>query len=341
MNNNTRRQRWLSDASAAILIFLIINILMVSSPMTYLLAPILLPVFLLYILAGMGRTTLLIAAAAGILPYLVMGGGRAAVAMMLPVVLMAFVQYFIIILKPKKTWALTAVILAALLGIILNGFLSIYVLQGSDFFTFSSQISESIRSEFLAMLSGTAYELPLSQAQAIRQLSESITPEFVQDLVPGIVISWSMISGYLSLRLAGRFLNFEQFQSVSVPTFGEIRISPVLLVFFMALSGGGVYFSGTDARLGSLAYNTGFGVVTFLGAVGAMSLFWQFLTVQLKYRRSFPKLVLTLATLYFFSGSWMTILTILDSILDFRNITGKSLWNWVRFKIMQSGKEAD
>lgn len=341
MNNNSSRRGWRYDTSVTVLIFLLINILTVSSPLVYILAPVLLPVFLLVILAVNGQTAFLIATGVGLIPYLMLGDGRSAVAMLLPVILMLTVQYLIIMYQPKPAWALAATILSAFLGILLNGYLSIYVLQGSDFFQFSTQIADGIRAEFLAMLTGGPYELPPSQAQSIRALSDSITAQFVQDLVPGIVISWSMVSGYLSLRFASRFLNSEHFKSVSVPAFGELRITPVLLVFFLALSGSGLYLTGNDQRVGSLLFNTGFGVVTFLGAVGAMSLIWSFLTVYLKYKRSLPKLIFTAASLYFFSGSWMTILTIIDSVFDFRNISKKSLWSWIRYKVKQATKEAD
>lgn len=341
MNNNSRRRTWLNDSSVVILLFLIVNILTISSPMTYVLAPVLLPVFLLSILAVSGQTTFLLAAGAGLIPYLLLGDGRSTVAMLLPVILMLVVQYLIIMYRPKATWALVATTAAAFAGIALNGYLSIYILQGSDFIQFSTQIAESIQTEFLAMLTTGTYELPPSQVDSIRQLSSSITPEFIQDLVPGILISWSMVSGYLSLRVAKRFLKLEHFKSVDTPSFGALRISPVLLVGFLILSGSGIYLTATDPRWGSLLFNTGYGVVTFLGAVGAMSLIWDFLTVYLKYKRNFPKLVFTLASLYFFSGSWMTILTIVDSVFDFRNLSNKSLWRWIRYKISQGKKETD
>lgn len=341
MNNNSSRRGWRYDTSVAVIVFLLINIMTVSSPMAYLLAPVLLPVFLLVVLAVNGQTAFLITAGVGVIPYLVMGNGRSAVAMLLPVIFMLAVQYFIILYQPKPVWALTATTLAAFLGILLNGYLSIYVLQGSDFIGFTTQIAGTIRAEFLAMLTGGPYELPPSQAQSIQSLSDSITPEFVQDLIPGITISWSMISGYLSLRFARRFLNLEHFKSVSVPSFGSLRINPFLLVFFLALSGGGIYLTGNEQRLGSLLFNTGYGVVTFLGAVGAMSLIWSFLTNTLRYKHTLPKLIFTAASLYFFSGSWMTILTIIDSVVDFRNTSKKSLWSWVRYKITQATKEAD
>ena len=341
MNNNSRRRSWLNDSSVVILIFLVINILTISSPLTYILAPVLLPVFLLSVFAVSGQTTFVLAAGIGLIPYLLLGDGRSTVAMLFPVILMLVVQYLIIMYRPKPAWALAITTLAAFVGIVINGYLSIYILQASDFVQFSTQIADSIRTEFLAMLTNGTYELPPSQAESIRQLSNSITPEFIQDLVPGIVISWSMVSGYLSLRFAKRFLKQEHFKGVETPTFGELRISPFLLVFFLVLSGSGIYLTANDQRLGSLLFNTGYGVVTFLGAVGAMSLVWSFLTVYLKYKRNFTKLVFTLSSLYFFSGSWMTILTIIDSVFDFRNLSNKSLWHWIRYKIKKSTKEAD
>lgn len=341
MKNNTGKRSWPSESIVAVFVFLIINVLTISSPATFVLAPVLLPVFLLYVLAANGLNIFLITAGVGLIPYVLLRDGRATVAMLIPIILMAVVQYLIILYRPKAPWAMLATTLAALLGIVINGYISIYVLQGSDFWAFSTQIAQSIQNELLATLSNGTYEVPPSQADSIRQLSSTITTEFIQDLIPGIVISWSMVSGYLSLRFAKRFLNFEHFKAVDLPTFGKLRINPFLLALFLAMSGSGIFLTPNNQRLSSLLFNTGFGVITFLGAIGAMSLIWDYLTVNLHYKRSFPKLVFTLASLYFFSGSWMTLLTIIDSVFDFRNTSGSSLWHWIRFKITQMTKEAD
>lgn len=338
MNNETRNPVWLKETVSAMLVILIGSIIMLMSPATILLAPVLMPVFLLFVLAAQGWKAFLMTLGAGLLPFIVIGMGLSSVVLLLPGLLITAALYLTLKYKPDFPIAFGAVSLAALLGMILTGYISVYVLSGSDIMAFTGETAETMRSTILGVIEGRGYELPPSQVLLIREVADSITPQFIQDLLPGTAIASSFLTGYLVLRLARRFLKrFEKFPEIKVPYIGRIRISPFLLLAFLGMAGVGMLLAERDQRLGSLLFSTGSMVISFLGAVGAMSLIWNFTEQNLRMRHPFNKGLITLTTVYLFSGSWMIALTIADSILDLRNTTGRSPYRWLRYKLFESG----
>ncbi len=338
MSKETRNPVWLKETLSAMLVMLIGSTIMLMSPATILIAPAVMPVFLLFVLAAQGPRGFFLTLAAGILPFLVLGLGWSSVILMFPGLLVTAALYLALKFKPDFRWVFGAVSLAALFGMVLTIYLSVYVLGGSDIMAFTAETARAMQATLLDLTEGRGYELPPSQIALIREAAGSITAEFIQDLLPGSAIVLSFLQGYLVLRLARRFLKrFQEYPPVSVPFIGRIRISPFLLLAFLGLGALGLLLEQSDPRLASLLFNTGSMVVSFLGAVGAMSLIWNFTEENLRMRHPFNKGLITLTAVWFFSGSWMIALTIADSILDLRNTTGKSPYRWLRYKLLESG----
>lgn len=337
MNQQTGRPGWLADPNGSILFFFIINLILVLSPMAFSIAPIIVPVLLLWVLANSGRNAFIMAAGAGILPYLVLGGRSALVAVVIPMIVMTAVLFYIQKRQLAWRWSLAATAGVILAGLILNGWFAIYVLGGSDFTTFTSEIAAGIRTELASAMAVEGVELPLSQQQALEDIRRAITAQFVQDLIPALAISWALIAGYLTLRFARRYLQIGRSKASHVPWFAMLRMEPLLLFAFITMATAGFVISPQEPRLGSLLFNTGYGVTVFLGAVGTLSLMWWSLSMNFRMRRKLPKIIIILFALFYFVGDWMALTAIIDSIFDFRNTSGRSLWRWITYQI---GKRA-
>lgn len=335
MENKKRRAPLLKDTTSIILFFLIINIAAVMSPMALMIAPVVIPVLLLYIRAQNGNNAFYLGALAGAAPYFVLGGPEIALAVIIPIAIMTAAIYGIGRFQLSWRLAFPLAALAVFTGILLNGYFSIYILQGSDLGKFSIAIADNIKNQLAGALTATGYEMPMSQQQAIDDLTKVIDPQFVQDLIPTLIISWSMIAAYAALRLARRFLKIGQTKQSHIPWFAMIGINPLLLAAFIVLSIAGSLLVPDQPRLGSLLFNTGYGVSTFLGTAGTLSLIWWSLSVKFRFRRKFTKVFLILITLFYMAGDWMILVAIADSVLDFRNISGKSLWRWLNYQVTQ------
>lgn len=337
MNNETRNPVWLKETLSAMLVSFIASIIMLMSPAAILIAPVVMPVFLLFVVTAQGWQALLMTLAAGLSPFIIFDLGVSSAALLLPGLLVTGALYLAMKLKPRFSFAFGAVSLVGFLGMVLTMYLSLYVLGGSDIMTFSGDIAEVMRSTILSTIEDIGYELPASQIQLIKDAADAITPQYILDLLPGTAMIICFFESYLVLRLSQRFLKrFEQLPKIAVPLIGRVRINPFLLLAFLGLAGLGMTLANSQERLASLFFSTGSMVIAFLGTVGAMSLIWNATEVNLKMRHPFNKGLITLTTVYFFSGSWMIALTIADSVLDFRNITDKSLYHWLRYKLFES-----
>lgn len=341
MNDSIKRPGWSGDILNSILFFFILNVLTVISPFGLGLAPIILPAILLYILAAGGRKSFLLAGAAGVIPYIAAGSIAQAAAMVLPLVLMTAALYLIHRYQLGAGASIAAAFLGIFSGLLVNAYLSIYRIAGSTLEAFSAGIAQGVRTELLSALSNGTYEVPPSQAQAVRQLADTITPQFVQDLIPTLMFCWSVAAGYLALRFAGRLFRKGGQRLFQVPWFSMLRINPLLLLFFILLAMAGYVLSPTQPRLGSILFNTGYGVTAFLGAVGCLSLVFWSLAMNFHFRRLFPKVVFSALALFYFGGDWMTFAAILDSVLDFRNLSKKSPWRWIVFQLSRIGRKED
>lgn len=333
MKNKKQRPVLLKDTTRSVLFFLVINLLAVISPMGLVVAPVVIPVMLLYILAQHGINAFTLAALAGVMPYFVLGGTEVALAMISPMILMTAVLYGIKKYQLKWRSAFFSTVLAIFLGLAISSYLSIYVIEGSDLGEFSTRIAENVKEQLKINLGSTTYELPMSQQQTIDELTGSITPQFVQDVIPSLLISWSMVGGYLTLRLARKYLKIGQTQQTHIPWFALVGINPLLLAGFIIMAIAGSTFASERPRLASLLFNTGYGVATFLGIVGTLSLIWWSLSVKFHFKGKITKIFLMLITLFYMSGDWMILVAIVDSVLDFRNISGKSLWRWMTYQV--------
>ncbi|UUM11490.1 DUF2232 domain-containing protein [Proteiniclasticum sp. QWL-01] len=333
MNNQNRRPVWLRDPLSTFLFFLILNSVTVMSPLAFSIAPVILPVLLLHVLHQTGRSGFLAAALASALPYLVLGGISSGFALMVPVLIMLGAVYLIWQRQLSWRWSILAASLALLIGLLLNAFVSIYLISGSDILRVTSSVAENVRNELTNALAASGYEIPLAQQQLIEQLKASVTPELVQDLIPTLLICWSLIGGYLTLRFARRYLPSALPVRQSVPWFAMLRIHPVLLMGFISLAMGGYLMAASSPRWGSLLFNTGYGVTLFLGMTGSLTFIWWSLSVNFRMRRRFPKMLLTLLALFYLPGEWMILAAIIDSVLDFRNASGHSLWRWMTYQL--------
>lgn len=340
MEKKNRRPALLKDATRSLLFFLIINIAAVISPAGLILAPIIVPVLLLYIRAQQGQNTFVLASLVGVMPYFVLGGTMNALAVLAPIFMMTGGLYAIKRFELSWSRALIVAVLAIFIGILLNGYFSIYVIQGSNLGEFSLTIAENVKSQLQSALGATGYEVPMSQQQLIDELTASITPEFVQDVIPTMVISWSLMSGYLLLRLARRFLKIGRTPKTNIPFFAMLGTHPLLLAFFIIIAILGGALSESQPRWSSLLYNTGYGVSMFLGIVTTLSLIWWTFSVKFRFGR-LSKVFLVLITLFYMIGDWMILVAIMDSVFDFRNRSGKSLWRWLSYTITNKMKKED
>lgn len=332
MKQSAGRAGWLRDPSASILFFFIINLVLVMSPMAVGIAPVILPGMLLMLWETVSRQTALMAAAAGLLPYIVLGGADLVVAVLVPVLLMMVILQWIRKRKLAWPWSLAATAMGILAGLAASGWFAIYIQGSSNVMVFTTDIASLVRDQLAATLNVEGVEIPLGQQQAIQDLITAITPQFVQDLIPTLAISWSFAGGYLALRFARRFLPIGRTKADHIPWFAFLRIEPLLLFAFITLATAGWLLVGTEPRLSSLLFNTGYGITSFLSAVGTLSLIWWSLSVNFGLRRRLPKIVLTVAALVYFSGDWMIVIAIVDSILDVRNTSGRSLWRWLLYR---------
>jgi|LFRM01.2.fsa_nt_gb hypothetical protein len=340
MEKKNRRPALLKDTTRSVLFFLIINIATVISPAGLMLAPIIVPVLLLYIRAQHGQNAFALASLVGVMPYFVFGGTVNALAALAPIFIMTGGLYAIKRYQLSWSKALTVAVLAIFLGILLNGYFSIYVVQGSNLSEFSLTIAENVKSQLQSALGATGYEVPMSQQQLIDELTASITPEFVQEVIPTMVISWSLMGGYLLLRLSRRFLKIGRTPKTNIPFFAMLGTNPLMLAFFIIMAILGASLSDGQPRWSSLLYNTGYGVSMFLGIVGTLSLIWWTLSVKFRFGR-LSKVLLVLITLFYMVGDWMILVAIVDSVFDFRNISGKSLWHWLTYTMKSKMKKED
>lgn len=340
MEKKKRGPALLKDTTRSVLFFLIINIALVISPAGLMLAPIFIPVLLLYIRAQQGQNAFVLASLAGVMPYFVLGGTEHAVAALAPIVIVTAALYAI--RRYQLSWpkALAIAVLAIFLGILLNGYFSIYIFQGSNLSELSSTIAENVKNQLQNALGATGYEVPMSQQQLIDDLTASITPSFVQDVIPTMVITYSLIGGYLVLRLARRFLKIGRTPKTNIPFFAMLGINPIFLALFIIMTILGASLADGQPRWSSLLYNTGYGVSMFLGIVGTLSLIWWTLSVKFPFGK-LSKIFLVLITLFYMVGDWMILVAILDSVFDFRNISGKSLWHWLSYSLKNKLKKED
>lgn len=333
MKQSSGKADWLKEPSASILFFFIINLVLVMSPLAVGIAPVILPGMLLMLWETVSRQTALMAAAAGLLPYVVLGGTNLLVAVLVPVLLMMLILQWVRRRKLAWPWSLAATALGIFAGLLVSGWFAIYIQGGSDVMTFTAQIAATVRDQLAATMTVDGVEIPLGQQQAIQDLITAITPQFVQDLIPTLAISWAFVGGYLALRFARRFLPIGRTKVDHIPWFAFLRIEPLLLFAFISLATIGWLLVGSEPRLSSLLFNTGYGITSFLSAVGTLSLIWWSLSVNFGLRRRLPKVILTVAALVYFSGDWMIVIAIFDSILDVRNTSGRSLWRWLLYRV--------
>lgn len=330
----------MKETLSAMLVIVIAGSLMLIIPSTILIAPVLISVFLLFVLGAQGWQGFLMTLAAGLIPFIVLGVGFNGLTMVLPILPITVALYWIVRSGRGFPTALGALSLASILGISLTLYFTIYIISGSDLVWFTGEMAKTMQQGILAIGEGRGYELPPSQLQLIKEAADSITPGFIQDLLPGTGIALGLTQGYLVLRFARRYLKkFTEFKEIQVPLISRIRISPFLLLLFLVMAGFGMIIGENDQRIASILFSTGSIMVSFLGAVGAMSLIWNFAEAGIRMRHPFNRALFTLVTLYFFSGTWMIVLTIADSILDFRNTSGTSIYRWLRYKLFESKKE--
>ncbi|MFB0918204.1 MAG: DUF2232 domain-containing protein [Clostridiaceae bacterium] len=336
--NNLRQEdnrQWLHIS----ILFLLVNIGIIFSQGFYIFAALICPVYLAYVYTRFGWNAALLTGIAGLLPYALLGGPENLLMATVTFIIMTLGHILILKLDVSPAKALMILGGAAALSIIANTGIFIYIIEKTDLVSFFNGVAKTGQNIILSMIEQSKTTLPESQKLAFKEVSDSITPRFIIDQSPAVVIQYGITIGYLGLRLAKRFLKSARINPAEVPYFSEIKINPLLLFFGFIFMLGGMYLDSSNIRSGSILFHTGYGLVNYLGIAGGSSLIWWFMTARLKIRNRLFK-VLGILSLMFFTGiNPFILLAIIDSVLDFRNLSGKSLYNYIKWMINPQKEE--
>lgn len=335
--NNLRQEdnrQWLHIA----ILFLLVNIGIIFSQGFYIFAALICPVYLAFVYTRFGWNAALFTGIAGLIPYALIGGPENLLMASVTFIIMTLGHLLILKLDATPGKALVVLSGAAALSILANTGVFIYFIEKTDLVSFFNGVAKTGQNIILSMIEQSKATLPESQRLAFNEISESITPRFIIDQSPAVVLQYAMTIGYIGLRLAKRFIGSSRIKTADVPYFSEIKINPLLLFFGFVSMLGGMYLDSMDVRAGSIFFHTGYGLVNFLGIAGCSSLVWWFMTTRLKIKNRLFK-VLGILSLMFFTGvSPFIMMAIIDSVMDFRNLSGKSLYNYIKW-IINSRKE--
>lgn len=339
MNQNNTRQVDQRQWYPAALLFLLLNVLIIYSQGFILTAALICPIYLLFIYSRHGTVAFFSTAAAGLLPYAVLGGADNLLAAAVTFLIMTFGHLLVIKLKASPAKALLIMAAAGTASMVFNLGILIYIVEKTDFMGFFAGIASESSKMVLNVLEQSEVTLPESQKLLFKEIAAALTPTMIADQVAPMVIQYGAIIGYLGLRLSWRAIADGRLKPVKVPYFSELKINTLVLFPTFVLILAGVYFEGSSLRAGSLLYNTGYSLLTFLGVIGGLSMVWWFLSARMRVTNRLARVLGAAAAMFLLGTDTMILMTVVDSVMDFRNLSGSSLWAYLIWKFKATREE--
>lgn len=331
-NNIKNKNREMILYTAGAFLISLFLILTQSYP---LLGLIIMPLYLLKVWGMTGTGKLLLVYGAGMIPYFT-GGLTEGISVAVPVLLTALALILISGKKIRFPYAIAIMSLAIILSVILNMMIMV-ISKGTDVFGMFKEITEVSKKVTQDIMTNSGVTLPESQKNAIKETLDSMTPEVLFDRTFSFVIQYGILAAYIVLRRSGKMLSKDRTTTgISTPETGSIKINPILMaiVFASALAGTAMKSQAPFFRTMSVA---GYGMVDFLSLAGAGSIVLWFLNNRTQIKGSLLKTLIMAAVLMVTGSDMRIIVTMLDSVLDFRNLTGKSIWKYLMWKLFLKG----
>lgn len=305
---------------------LLLNFIAVLSPLGMLLAPLFLSVFLITGMVRFGWSKAALVALIGLVPYVILKSPLQGIQVMIPTLFLWLAHGLVRKFRLKPRFNFILVMGALAVSTVLMGVIVIYGFGGMNLSQFVEQIAVTVR-ESLQGTIATTEGLPPSTLAEFNDIIAMITPQLILSGLAPMLLTWSLIGGYVSMRLAKRHLRGDYGK---VPYFSEIHLDPVLILALTALTFLGIRLGGTN---GLLLREAGYQLLALLAFINTLSLGLWVLNQLMPKRGSFFKILMLLLISWIIPSWFKLLIAGADSVLDFRNLTGRSLFAWLRYKL--------
>ena len=207
-----------------------------------------------------------------------------------------------------------------------SSFYFLYYMKANSFTL--ADLSGKIKRWYLDNLDLQGYSLSLdkSQLNSIINQVNAIDKNSVLNLVISMISFTSIMGSYVGMYLYRKFKLDKNEVIPETTNFRVSAITSVILVVIMLLS------KLLENRVGIISNITfTFSKTTFsvLSLLVMYSLITYFFKNKFKARRYFISTVIII----FIAASISEVIMILDAVLDFRNLSGKSIFGYIRFKM--------
>lgn len=308
------------------IVYILVNLLIAYNPDQYLLPMLVTPIFLMGIHKKYSIMHLVLIIIGGMIPFLALG-----IPEMIPIITVPFLLLFLalaVIVRMKGSSSFTNMAIASTAvgaGLILREYFLIYVVGGSDIWKFAAVTAATVKESMYSYVAQSAQSLNAAQMITFDTILKAITEEKVLSMIPSYITVASVVVAYMSLRFLKGYLRMSPDGFPEVSFISEIKANPVILTLLLILSAIGSILH--TRNIPQSIYLTGFseGVLTFIGMTVVFASVLHLLVTRFGVRSSISKMIFTLPSLVLFGLNGMILFAILDSIMDFRELTAYGL----------------
>lgn len=321
-----------------LLLFFIVNLAAAMSPFAYLAALAILPAYAGLLIRWKMPIPFVGLCAALVAPYLLLSGLKG-LWMILPCLMIGAGISLMGRRSLPFQQGMFLVAGLALLGLSVTYFANLFVQGHSGLGALAQSLAAQTKDQIHLLIQQAPYELPQIQKEALQAAAERITSDYLLSLMPGTLASFALFGSYGSLYTAQRLFKKYNVPLSRIPGPSQVLLPAPLVFALLFLSSLGRYTMAAGMVWGQAFYRSGYMVLLLLSIFSAVGLTWDLISRRIPMKSILGRLFLTAILLTFLGWDGIVVLTIMDSVLDLRNLSGKSLWTWLLYRVTHRRKD--